>query len=157
MPAVGETLEFDCRDSSTELLPPPPPPPPLPQCTAADNRELNALITLKLEEHFDVCRADEVCCESLRKYSDLEKEATNDSETSRMQVPLLDVGPTNLELAVTVSSETNCIEETTLDVAPTENMIIDIFEYAEYVIGWPDHLINISGLFLAWETSLSPF
>ena len=146
VPAVGETLEFK-RDSMTELLSPPLPPPPLPQCTAADNRELNAIIMFKLEEHFDVCRTDEICFESLRNYFDLEKETMIDSETKHLEVPLLDVGPIIIELAVTVSSETDCMEETILDVAPNDSIIIDTFEFVEYADGLPDHSINISGFF----------
>ena len=145
VPAVGETMEFK-RDSMTELLPPPPPPPPPPQCTAADNREHNAPVTIKLEEYSGVCRTDEACFESLRNCFDLEKETTIDSETKHLEVPLLDEGPTNNELAVIVSSETNCMEETILDVAPHENTIIDTFGYVEYADGLPDHWINISGL-----------
>ena len=67
-------------------------------------------------------------------------------KTKRLEVPLLDVGPTDTELAVILSSETICMEETILDVAPTEDIIVDTFEYIRYADGLPDHLINISGL-----------
>jgi len=103
VPAEGDAWKSDCRD-----LPPPPPPPPLPsEGTAADNRELNAPTILKLEEHFDVCRTDEVCFESLLNYFDLD-----DSETNCLEVPVLDVFPSDLGEVVGVTSGTNCTEDT---------------------------------------------
>ena len=151
VPTVGETLEYDCHASMTEFLLPPPPPPPLPQCTVVDNRERNAPIIINLEEHFDVCRTDEVCFESLRNYFDLDNDSSIDSETNYCEVPVLDGIPTDLELAVAVSSETNCIEE---------NIIIDTFDFVdpvEFAVGLPDHLINISGLIKGIGSMPKPF
>ena len=111
----------------------------------SDIRQTNTLIILKLEEHFDVCRNDEVCFESLRKYFDLNNSATND-----LEVPLPDV-PSEPEVDVDIASESS------QEVAPIENIIFDAIEYVTFADGLPDHLINISGLIKGIGSMPKPF
>ena len=66
-------------------------------------------------------------------------------------MPLPDDVPTELEVAGNFSSETS------QEVSPIENIIIDTFEYVEFVDGLPDRLINISGLIKGIGSMPKPF
>ena len=98
-----------------------------------------------------------MCFASILIYYELDIEFTEASETNDVEGTILGIVPIEPGFAAAVALETNCIEELNLDGSTPESLIVDTFEYVEFAVGLPDHLVNISGFSITQGSQPRPF